>query len=985
MTLGFDTFRFKQLIFVNSAAYAYTRVRIDQHTALFGSNNLGKTSMLNALKLFLLPEINFRNCQKKFNFRGTNGKVYDSLASFRYYFPEDRSFITLEAENPHGTFCIVLHRGGATDNQEYARMVVPCAYSEIEPLLWDMDADDDSGIGGPVEAMTLKDTLAELRRLGGEPLSERKTIQQRLFTSQPHHPTAGRFSLLPLRNDAGAREIEAWRKLIHLAFDIAAQDQRTLPDTLATIMEGQKSRKQEQLDVDISNIVDEARKLRADGDRITRLANAQDEWQTFDTLYQSERDHRRLAAQRYADLARSVTLEKDRLDEAVRLAGGELRDAANAEEALRRDKSTLEHSVTQHETRLEGLQQQAHRLRHSINAANATLNAFPGLTPDEAAAALQERIDQQQAMIDSYDSKEAAQRQLANVNRRLEGNKRKARQMRHALDNHSPTLLDALPARDAGVLYSLNPALGTTHGTPSPEQLAAFRHFSEQFYADSGVLVLGHPPNHITLGGINWQAYDAEHNRQQAEHELAQLEHHIERDSEQREELMRAATLTAEEVRRHRQDAAEAAENTRRERSTLMAKAANEDQATTLTDDIDTLSQTLEEARQQRNRNATEHARADEARQTAQQRHNNAKGERDILENLERRLNALGRDADSIFGHAHRHLEPEPCSLNDDAITALENDVRELRGQWQQLETQLRQLLARRLLGDDASADMTMAFNDQAVSHFHEQLRERYSNLETLRAHYRHNVERHNMTTHSQVEILRRAKDYVSAFMSGINKELGQFRISNLEEVRIDYRLHPRFQQLLDDLDRADLLGNELQDEHVYEQLQAFQADFFSPEASRTGSVLSMDQILHSVFYRYRLQGEDGWTGNAQSNGTTMMITTNLLSVLISRLMAPDARVSMPLVMDEFGSLEVRNMRTAREMAECHGYSLFVASPNRDANIIQVLENYVHLGLFNAERAYSSKRSVVHHGLCESFGATGSLRRRQSLPEGLPS
>ncbi|WP_311950509.1 hypothetical protein [Halomonas piscis] len=93
----------------------------------------------------------------------------------------------------------------------------------------------------------------------------------------------------------------------------------------------------------------------------------------------------------------------------------------------------------------------------------------------------------------------------------------------------------------------------------------------------------------------------------------------------------------------------------------------------------------------------------------------------------------------------------------------------------------------------------------------------------------------------------------------------------------------------------------------------------------------------------------------------------------------------MPLVMDEFGSLEVRNMRTAREMAERHGYSLFVASPNRDANIIQVLENYVHLGLFSAERAYSSRRSVVHHGLCETFGATGSLRRRQPPPQRQPS
>jgi len=98
-----------------------------------------------------------------------------------------------------------------------------------------------------------------------------------------------------------------------------------------------------------------------------------------------------------------------------------------------------------------------------------------------------------------------------------------------------------------------------------------------------------------------------------------------------------------------------------------------------------------------------------------------------------------------------------------------------------------------------------------------------------------------------------------------------------------------------------------------------------------------------------------------------MMITTNLLSVLMSRLMDSDAQVTMPLVMDEFGSLTTRNMRTARDMAEQHGYCLFVANPNRDSKITQVLGNYVHLGLFRASRAYAANRTVVHHGLCESL------------------
>jgi predicted ATP-dependent endonuclease of OLD family len=347
MNLGFDTFvdtfRFKQLIFVNSAAYAYTQIRIDQHTALFGENNLGKTSMLNALKLFLLPEVNFRNCGSKFNFRGTNGNHYDGMASFRYYFPEDRTFIILEAENPYGDFCIVLHRGGATEKMEYARMVVPHPYASLEHLFWDVGASSNDGTGAPVESMTLQNVKTTLREMNGEALSDSKTILERLFTNQPYNKKDGRYSLLPLRNGAGKREMDAWRKLVHLAFDISATDERTLPDTLATIIEGQKSRKEEELQLDLNAILEEAYQLREKGDRIMRIRNASDSWEMFNEQFQHETQLRGQAAKAYADLNESLGTEESRLKEGLETASRALTVAQNNAEALgriKRDKGT---------------------------------------------------------------------------------------------------------------------------------------------------------------------------------------------------------------------------------------------------------------------------------------------------------------------------------------------------------------------------------------------------------------------------------------------------------------------------------------------------------------------------------------------------------------------------------------------------------------------------------------------------------------------
>ena len=71
----------KKLIAINSISYCYTELPIDRHCALFGRNNLGKTSLLNALKLHLFPEISFNDCKAKFAFKFIDMKfrVYKTL------------------------------------------------------------------------------------------------------------------------------------------------------------------------------------------------------------------------------------------------------------------------------------------------------------------------------------------------------------------------------------------------------------------------------------------------------------------------------------------------------------------------------------------------------------------------------------------------------------------------------------------------------------------------------------------------------------------------------------------------------------------------------------------------------------------------------------------------------------------------------------------------------------------------------------------
>lgn len=176
-----DLYAIRQLIFVNSAAYAYTEIRVDQHTALFGRNNLGKTSMLNALKLFLLPEENFKMCDRKFGFRSKTGDSYSTQESFNYYFPDQNSFILLEAENLYGPFCILLHQG--RKDFSYARIVVPCAYEKIRHLFWDFAADCNEGLGAPIETLSLSSIQKTLHAQGGGQQLKYASVSIRSYAS----------------------------------------------------------------------------------------------------------------------------------------------------------------------------------------------------------------------------------------------------------------------------------------------------------------------------------------------------------------------------------------------------------------------------------------------------------------------------------------------------------------------------------------------------------------------------------------------------------------------------------------------------------------------------------------------------------------------------------------------------------------------------------------------------------------------------------
>lgn len=929
-----DTYKVLRLVLVNSGSAAYVEIPIDQTAALLSKNNKGKTSALNALKLFLLPEVNFKSCENKFGF-SSGGKVYSGLDSFNYYFPSSTSFIILEATNVQGSFCIVLHQN-PKEELGYSRIAVPEPYQVIRHLFWECNAPDNQGMGRHPIGFSLSDIQQSLLKLKSITLNDQESIRAALYTRVSPTKPETRFCLMPLVQQPKAPMMRSIKALLQLSFDIKGADAKNLPLAIANIIDCDVSNGREPINIDFKKIQAERQRLRQDANHIHIVKGHRDDWKYLVKSYQ-----------KYGELKQRWKDEFLRIDQSIQIHQEEYQPrylkAQNAHDIikskisdLRKARQEKSHDLSSKQGGREPINEHVQKLEKSVDLAEEVIaREKPSIRtndPSEVASYLRSIRSDLESELSRLNDETKATDRLKVLIKNKPTNLEKIKILEHQLASNEDSILSFLDSKASTVLNSLNSNLSRIKVRPMEQHVRAINDFIALFSInESSLQFLGDEIAHTPIS-----EFHADSLRSALEKELKEakeLQQSNEKEISELNTFLRAgAPLSASIIEKKENEIKEVDQEIKalngysRDKDDLEEKRIKlasidatieqlEQDISGYSDKILTLSGDEETAR-----------RSFELVQKDMEAINSAAKQLETIKRLMSNVSEL-----SMLSSTIGTTDIFQVSEVSNVLQKLEDTYSDYQDHRQDSLNHFRTLISADIISIDP--DLAHRTDLEATDFFdaYQKLRSEFDNIETKEKEHLSQVRNHNHETSVEISMLDTMARAIKNFEDKINTELGAIKISNLSSVSIEIKTLDGFNTLRKELATHGTTSDQLMNDSFYERLADF-CDRYLTEGSGYGK-LDLEKIIREVRFIYGINGKQEST--SQSNGTNGMVNAVLLAILMRRLVPEDVTFTIPVVFDEIGSLDEDNLPELRRVVEANHFILLVANPNNNGYIAQ--------------------------------------------------
>ncbi|OED54614.1 hypothetical protein BEI46_13850 [Aliivibrio fischeri] len=957
-----------RLVAVDSAGVAIAEIDLREGGILIGGGNIGKTSILNAIRLFLLPEENFKDSAKKFGFSDKEGKFYTNDESFEHYFPSSTSFLILECDNylggplPH---CQILYRGNS-DKLDYRRMFTSLRYEQIRHLFWDANAEED-GIGGRVEDLSPTKVQAFLKREDKhfKTLMRSAAIKDVIYANQLLNIDAMRFCLFPLSTTSDA-DVDAFRALVRLLFDMKTGSD-TVRLAIANIIESQKKERKDELNFDIDAFIAHNESLTRREELLKNIDNLRPE---FEALSDS---HQQLMKNRNAEdeLMQYAMMVQNRIgneSQALDLENTQLEQIEVKTRSANKNCS----DITDKQKKLEGekkvLFRQYKKLDEIVQKTQLLVNLYDESDSLETiVSGHRQHLTNKNNELELKQDAEKRQKELDELEEEIKKFEEMERRFQSSVNKQEFKLFNQLPKFIWEKVAAVNSEVAEAN--PERELTSSEKHAIESFtdlieVNDLGYELFGVKLDAISVDGRESDQVKLDKTRAALEKSRKRAAEISAIGNETRLERVKAITALETEINRTKADI-----------DLLLAFNSNAQQLNNVSEELDQAKIKEQRLEEQLESQKVVLAQEREASESQKIKVDQIKLDLETLGNYHVRVKAE-LQANALPTIDFSVLPDHTVELNEENLQHRIKALQNKRQAKNEIVEKVQGFVRNQVLENDDKL-MSAHIEDDLLDHAFQQLQLRYRGLDEEFDILRKNFVEHKHSVHAIINELKNNREMVRQFEQSINRSFKGVAINDLAEVEANIKVEARFSDLVSEIEHLDTHSDQKASDQFIERLKAFSKKFF-PDGK--AALLTMEQIVSGIAYRVKKQGQTGWESKSQSTSTIMLINIKLVEILLGRLRNSACTTQFPLIIDEGASVDSSQFDWLLPNMKQAGFRVLSASTNSaSSEIIFKFGQHFRLDAMRTATPYSAARTIVFTGMPDSFITEGSALDREQL------
>ncbi|WP_169393406.1 MULTISPECIES: hypothetical protein [Psychrobacter] len=955
----------KRIVFVNSANHAYSEIQLDNHLALFGANNAGKTASLAATKLMLYPETDFSNCHKKFQFKGKAG-VYSKEDSYEFYFPSPQSFLIMETKNDAGVACMVLYRDKGF---RYYRVFLPLAYDDIRHLFWDEQNDNFA------DNLNVDTILAFQKKHGGLHVNDDRHLTELMYSN--FTGAHSRYSIVPLSENT-TKAVHAFRSIYQMAFDAGTGGTEALADAIATLIEMRRGRPQERMNADLASLEEEYQTLLQKNEELQCLKNNKENYENLKFRFESLQLKRKTLTEQHTMLLKALSNSKTSYASSFGNLSKKITDAQSVYKDLESNFKDVETKIDKIAGATSELNKVIDRQQKNIDLAEQVLSQHKHTDAIELASVLSERREQleeqQSALFDVVSLTE----QLEKLTKSIHHNTANLKRQQNTLSDLNKLMLTQLPTKSADVLFSLNNDFAELALELTSEQIDSIKSFTNWFDSSGQHLLF----NQVQMPNTTTHRFQVEEQRQNLMHSISKLEQQIKGDNSNRTTLLNATKDISGASRQ------QSLNKIKEEIATLDNQINALERYKISLKDIESDKQQLAEKVDSKLALSEQLKMLEKEKDQAYQALQNMLNQRDKLEsqrsNFDHYTNSLNQVKTTVgvvhysetevleIIEAYSQQHGESLKLDMSTINNLAQQANTYNREYSDLKHQVEafvQQVPNENVDTFAHIQTLTQLSDIIATYNNS-----FSSLDYQIQTQANSISRHNQIISSQLREISDASHMLTDYVAKINAELNTHQISNLKQVRIKLHCHADFEHVRKLQQNHDLTQTKLMSDEFYRTLMAF----MEKHANKKTKLIKMRDIISKINFEYT-DANGVLTDKSQSGGTTSTITASIIAILLGQIFMQGASFKMPIVIDEIGDLDDDNTSTIIDCIDSHGFSAFCATPTQRASVCQSVKRWIRVD-YNIFQHPHTVASCVLNILPESVEVWGKVDGEQALP-----